>query len=89
MNMRFILECIHAQNYRITRHARIVMVERDISMQRVEQALELGEIIERRKELEPIRVTKVPVFSMESVLDKGKTLTGSNAYGTAIKSQST
>ena len=47
MNMRFILECIHAQNYRVTRHARIVMAERGILMPSLEQALELGKIIER------------------------------------------
>ena len=53
MNMRFILDCIHAQNYRITRHARIVMAERRISMQTAEQALEFGEIIEREPHATP------------------------------------
>jgi hypothetical protein len=45
MNMAFIQSCLKTQNYRITKHARLVMAERGITTAMMEKAVEFGEII--------------------------------------------
>jgi hypothetical protein len=53
MNMAFIQSCVKSQNYRITKHARLVMAERGIATATLEKAVEFGEIIEREPDDEP------------------------------------
>ena len=46
-SMRFIRTHIRAKRYRLTKHATIVRLEREITIVEIEQALLNGEIIER------------------------------------------
>jgi len=53
MNMAFIQSCLQVQNYRITKHARLVMAERGIATTMIEKAVEFGEIFEREPDDQP------------------------------------
>ena len=53
MDMAFIWSCLKARNYRVTKHAWVVMGERGITAVMMERALALGEIIEREPHDEP------------------------------------
>jgi hypothetical protein len=52
-SMRFIRSHIRARQYRLTKHATIVRLERGISLAEMEQVLLHGEIIERYADAEP------------------------------------
>jgi hypothetical protein len=51
--MRFIRSHIRAKRYRLTKHATIIRLEREITTAEIEQALLNGEIIERYPDAQP------------------------------------
>jgi hypothetical protein len=51
--MRFIRSHIRAKDYRITKHATIVRLERGVTITEMEQALLNGEIVERYPNAQP------------------------------------
>ncbi len=52
-SLRFIRDHIQTKRYRLTKHATIVRLERDITVAELEQALLHGEIIERYPDDQP------------------------------------
>ena len=52
-SLRFIHDRVRAKNYRLTRHATIVRLERGITIAALEQVLLTGEIIERYPDAQP------------------------------------
>ena len=52
-SMRFIRNHIRTKRYRLTKHATIVRLEREITIIEIEQVLLNGEIIERRPDAQP------------------------------------
>jgi hypothetical protein len=47
VDTEFIQSCLQSGNYLVTKHARGVMAERDITTEQIEKSVEFGEIIER------------------------------------------
>ena len=44
MDIEFIQSCLEASNYLATKHARIVMAERDITTEQIEKSVEFAEV---------------------------------------------
>lgn len=53
LSLRFIRSHIRAEQYRLTQHATIVRLEREINIDQLEQVLLNGEIIEQYPDIQP------------------------------------